>query len=301
MTTLYAPTYAPMWDTSNASYNYSTGIVDPIKYVINYINKYDRSLIDTTTTSNAGWRNYSSTSSVGDTTGTSTLHNYVYAAKEYANDTSNLYRRSRDIYKPTSITNDDGFRFVLDYDLDAEKFHITGSPVVTPPSERLRAIMRQRQSPALIGRATWRPEISRNPAQNEVRARETLRRVIGESKFRQFLAKGFITIVGKSGLVYQVFPGMRHTIVWRDGKPWRDVCVVLSGSYPPTDHIIMRYLMILNDEQSFWRKANIGKNVYGHAAPGPTVVPDMSRPLTEIFAEFKQGRVLTKLSAVEAA
>jgi len=46
------------------------------------------------------------------------------------------------------------------------------------------------------------------------------------------------------------------TRVWKNGEFVEKLCVVLQGNYPPTDAIIMRFLLILNDEEEFRRIAN---------------------------------------------
>lgn len=121
--------------------------------------------------------------------------------------------------------------------------HVTKSP-----QEKLREMIRDRQAPLVIQRRT-----SIESAQDirEKRARETLLRVLGHDKFRRFLKHGFVSVMAKSGLVYQIFPGSGITNVFKDGSKVERLCVVLKGNFPPTDSLIMRYLLILNDEQDF--------------------------------------------------
>jgi hypothetical protein len=63
-------------------------------------------------------------------------------------------------------------------------------------SDRLRQMMQDRQGPMIL--------VTRNPLQaaadeRERRARETLCRVVGEEKFRNFLRCGFVSVRAKSG------------------------------------------------------------------------------------------------------
>lgn len=109
-------------------------------------------------------------------------------------------------------------------------------------------IIRGRHAPVIL---TSRRSIAVAADAREIRARETLRRVLGEEKFKRFLKHGFVSVRAKSGLVYQIFPGHDMTNVYRDGQRTERLCVVLSGSFPPTDSLIMRYLLILNDERDF--------------------------------------------------
>lgn len=147
------------------------------------------------------------------------------------------------------------------------------------PEDRLRDIIRDRQAPYVI---TSRKHLQPPRDIREVRARETLCRVLGEQKFRSFLKNGFVSVKAKSGLVYQIFPGHDITKVYKDGELTERLCVVLKGSFPPTDSLIMRYLLILNDERDF-RKHAIKHGVHQPSVPKPVD----QRPLTEIFKELK--------------
>lgn len=150
------------------------------------------------------------------------------------------------------------------------------------PASRLRQMIASRQAPMII---TGK---NRNPLKvaadiREERARETLRRVLGESKFRNYVSNGFVSVKAKSGLVYQIFPGHGISCVFDRGKMVERLCVVLKGDFPPTDSLIMRYLMILNNEQQF-RGYGIPHSV--NQVPKQTPKIDQ-RPLTEIFREIK--------------
>jgi hypothetical protein len=156
--------------------------------------------------------------------------------------------------------------------------------------DRLRRIMQQRQAPAFIKDLK---ALDRAPDIREIRARETLRRVIGEDNYRYFLRKGFITVMNpKSGNTFQIFPGHGITNVYFRGKMTERLCVVMRGDFPPTDSLIMRYLMILNNEEQFRSLANkhtvyeTQRNRY-HAMLRE---PDR-RPLTEIFAALQGKKV----------
>ncbi len=157
-----------------------------------------------------------------------------------------------------------------------------GAPVpILAASERLREIIRQRQAPAILTRR--RRPLAAPPDIREIRARETLRQVIGETEFRSFLCNGFITVRAKSGLVYQIFPGHDITQVYDHGKMVERLCVCLKGNFPATDELIMRYLMILNNEDEFRSHAN-SHRVSNHERTQPTIE---LRSLPEIFAELK--------------
>lgn len=149
------------------------------------------------------------------------------------------------------------------------------------PQDRLREIIQSRQSPLVIVRRT---SMKSTEDIKEQRARETLRRVLGEDKFRAFLKNGFVTVRARSGLAYQIFPGHGITAVYRDGQMVERLCVVLRGQFPPTDSLIMRYLLILNDERDF-RKHAISHSV--SPMMKPRVAEPEQEPLTEVFRRLK--------------
>ena len=155
-------------------------------------------------------------------------------------------------------------------------------------SEKLQEIIRSRQAPNIIRGESgiWTPD--RNPLGvakdvREVRARETLHSLIGDQKFRHFLKHGFVSVQNKvSRRVYQIYPGHGLTHVYENGKYIERLCVVLSGNFPPTDSVIVRYLMVINNEEQLWSLSN-KHGVY--VAKGAKVID--SRPLTEIFRDLK--------------
>jgi len=167
------------------------------------------------------------------------------------------------------------------------KKYIFGSDgcVVYPPpktaGQLLRDIIEQRQTPAIhVCRQGLRASIDIR----EQRARETLRRVIGDDKYQSFLRNGFVSVRGRSGLIYQIFPGHNMTCVFDRGKMVERLCVVLAKDFPPTDSLIMRYLLILNNENKFRGLAN------KHAVykPNLTVQSQDQRSLVEIFKSLKK-------------
>ena len=69
-------------------------------------------------------------------------------------------------------------------------------------AERVRQALRTRIAPAIF---THAKPLGFTKDLREIRARETLQRVIGEDKYKSFLRKGFISVQAKSGLVYQIY------------------------------------------------------------------------------------------------
>jgi hypothetical protein len=153
-------------------------------------------------------------------------------------------------------------------------------PVPKTAADKLREILEKRVAPNII--SSCKP-LGFTQDEREMRARETLRRVLGEQKFRDFVRRGSISIRAKSGMVYQIFPGHDFTKVYNCGKLVDRLCVVLQGNFPPTDSLIMRYLMILNNEQQFRSYA------IKHGVDGLITLPQKpdQRTLVEIFKELK--------------
>lgn len=153
-------------------------------------------------------------------------------------------------------------------------------PVVVAPGDRLRQIIRDRMAPAIRVRRSL--EIPMDV--REIRARETLKRIIGDKAFRRFIRDGFITVVPKSGLTYRIYPGHGITEVYDRGIMVERLCVVLQGSFPPTDSLIMRYLLILNDEGEFSKYA-IKHSV--RSSKSLVFPAEEVQPLVETWAKLK--------------
>lgn len=94
----------------------------------------------------------------------------------------------------------------------------------------------------------------------EEKARRLLKRMVGTKAFHNYLKNGFITYQAKSDLIYQIAPGHGYTHVWDKGKPVESLCLVFQDrALPPTDAVIMRLLMIENNEEEF-RKLAVQSN-----------------------------------------
>jgi len=99
----------------------------------------------------------------------------------------------------------------------------------------------------------------------EYKARELLRDMVGDVPFRSYLKKGFVTVRGRSGLVYQVMRGqMNHSVrsfaPTKNGryKPFESLCIVFKDhDLPLTDSVVMRVMMCLYDEFGMRANANV--------------------------------------------
>ena len=170
------------------------------------------------------------------------------------------------------------------------------------PADRLREMIRDRMAPAVGGRARdpnvnpVRPGLRPTDDFRELRARETLAKIIGEDKFRRFVRDGFVTCRAKSGKTYQIFPGGGFTRVYQDGQELPRLCVVLRGKFPPTDSVIVRYLLLLNDEARFLSLA-VNQGIAPRHAPAEVD----GRSLSEIYQDLKQSGGTRRSWSIAAA
>jgi len=229
--------------------------------------------------------------------------NYIIKEKNYYDKTGNAYLIERPLYytndatttattpyidmwksdatsTATTYTLNDWVKDVGYYRWDKGEAEWISKPV--DPMQRMREIIRSRQAPTIL--------VARHGAGNpnddrEFRARETLRRMIGDGAFLRFLRKGFVSVRAKSGRVYQIFPGHKSTVCWENGKPIKSMCVILQGGFAPTDELIMRYILITTDEEDFWKRGNVWAAYPKSPQQSRTI--DF-RPLPEILAELKK-------------
>lgn len=167
---------------------------------------------------------------------------------------------------------------------DSYKDDYGWAPPVITPSDRMRQMIRDRMAPA-IHRGRKRNPMSIAMDIREERARQTVRRIIGEQAYKKFIRDGFITVVPKSGLTYRIFPGHGMTEVYDRGIMVDKLCVVLQGNFPPTDSLLMRYLLILNDEGEFSKYAV--KHYVSQSSKLVFPTPEEVKPLTEAWAKLK--------------
>jgi hypothetical protein len=177
----------------------------------------------------------------------------------------------------------------------------THPPKPFDPKRTIQEIMRGRHSPVIH----VRPSHLVPGDLRETKARETLRMIVGEEQFRCFIKRGFVTVRGKSGKVYQIFHKSHHlTYVWENGQCIERLCIYLKGSFPPTDFVITLFLMILNHEERVWEVGN--KNGPGRHRQTRQELMDLEsdlglpalieeaktgpRSLAEIYADLKEGK-----------
>jgi len=147
------------------------------------------------------------------------------------------------------------------------------------PVSLLREIIQSRQAPYIfVKKSLPKPRDVR-----EQRARETLLSIIGKDRYRDFLKKGFVCVQNTSSKrVYQIYTGHDLVNVYEDGKKIERLCTHLPFEFPPTDSLIVRYLLAINDEEKLWSLSN------KHGLDKKKEVKIDRRPLPEIFRALKQ-------------
>jgi len=142
-------------------------------------------------------------------------------------------------------------------------FSIGGTYAQKTKEEELRDRLRANLRPGIVtrNRNLWGIELT----EEEIRARTLLLELIGETAFRRYMRRGFIMVQGRSGTMYKVSGGNVMIVSYvRDaaGKyiPNEKFCVIFNyGNMPFTDGVIMRKLIIENDEFALRKRANVFK------------------------------------------
>lgn len=123
------------------------------------------------------------------------------------------------------------------------------------PAAEIREIIKANMAPAVH---TGSRRIMQHAEDvREMRARETLRVVLGEDSYQRFLRRGFVSVAAKSGRTYTIYRGHTLTGVYEKGQLIQRLCVDLEGGFAPTDSLLARYFMILHDEKGFLKKCNV--------------------------------------------
>ena len=89
------------------------------------------------------------------------------------------------------------------------------------------------------------------------RAKELLCRVLHEGQWVRFIETGTLEVSGSRG-TYRISPFQQTTVVDSETRrPIATACLQLSVPAPPHDRLIAEYMLIRNDEDLYWRTANI--------------------------------------------
>ena len=104
-------------------------------------------------------------------------------------------------------------------------------------------------------------------SESELTALSLLKSLVDARQWRQYLTYGFVMVRGKSGLQYQVRRGRSHVRVFsRYGRLLAELCLNPKTNVPPTDHAVMKLLMLQSGESGFWGRANVYSRYNGVGA-----------------------------------
>lgn len=134
-----------------------------------------------------------------------------------------------------------------------------GNLVPLLPTERLRARIRANMGAA--GASRCLNMVKRGDPEDN--ARGLLREMVGAEQFRNYVARGFVTVKGSSGIVYKLSQnGITSYARTKDGryKKFENICVVFQKAMPPTDAVVMRLLLLRNDEFATRARANVTRH-----------------------------------------
>jgi hypothetical protein len=89
----------------------------------------------------------------------------------------------------------------------------------------------------------------------ESKARRLLCEILPERALKEFLEKDYFHHYGKLG-VYRISRDSQ-TEIYRKGRLAASGCLQLTIFAPSYDRMVAEYLILANDEQLYWTKANI--------------------------------------------
>lgn len=101
-----------------------------------------------------------------------------------------------------------------------------------------------------------------NPTTNDyerakAKARQLLKTVVTEKEWEELEEKNALTIVGKKG-IYVILPYSITQIFDSNSKRCTAyACLQLTIPAPTFDRMVAEYLLIKNDEEKYWKTANI--------------------------------------------
>lgn len=118
----------------------------------------------------------------------------------------------------------------------------------------------------------------------ERRARALLQEMISPKEYRNYLRTGFLTVHGRSGMIYRVsglHKMMRCYVRGPDGKykAVEDLCIIFKSDFnslPYTDWVLMRKILIENDEFGMRKIAISHKIRYANDVAGIHTTGDIN-------------------------
>lgn len=91
----------------------------------------------------------------------------------------------------------------------------------------------------------------------DARARDLLRHVLPEMQWAQFSETGILEVSGFRGTYRICASDFTRVLDSQTRRPVASACLQLSVPAPVHDRVIAEYVLIRNDEDLYWRTANI--------------------------------------------
>jgi hypothetical protein len=91
----------------------------------------------------------------------------------------------------------------------------------------------------------------------EARAKNLLHRILPEGQWEQFSETGTLEIPGSRGTYRISIRDLTRVLDAQTRRPRASTCLQLTIPAPVHDRIIAEYMLIQNDEDLYWRTANI--------------------------------------------
>ena len=91
----------------------------------------------------------------------------------------------------------------------------------------------------------------------DAKARELLQRILPDDEWEKFNQTGTLEIGGARGTYRICAVDLTQVLDTQTLKPRLRTCLQLTVPAPPHDRIIAEYLLIRNDEDFYWKTANI--------------------------------------------
>jgi hypothetical protein len=91
----------------------------------------------------------------------------------------------------------------------------------------------------------------------EAIAKNLLHRILPERQWDEFNATGILEISGARGIYRISTRDLTRVLEVETRRPRASACLQLTVPAPVNDRIIAEYLLIQNDEELYWRTANV--------------------------------------------
>jgi hypothetical protein len=91
----------------------------------------------------------------------------------------------------------------------------------------------------------------------EVTAKNLLRRILPETQWKEFSSTGMLMVPASRGIYRISTRDLTRLLDAQTRRPRASACLQLTVPAPVNDRIIAEYLLIQNDEDLYWRTANV--------------------------------------------